>query len=141
MNKVETLAKIIYQIHSFAYSPFYDVEEGDIWSELEETAENDVDVDKQFFIKIAEFIFSSIIDTKGNFDDEELAIILSRIHAHSLFPFYNEKEPQYLNDYIGWDGYYWDKLKETTKKNEEVDKMFFRKMAKSVVYHLSLTRE
>lgn len=63
---------------------------------------------------------------------EKLAIILSRIHAHNLIPFYTseglladtEIPAAFENE---WDGVNWEKLPERSLNADDLDKAFSEK--------------
>ena len=54
------LAKILSEIHSYSLYPYYSKKPSKFWEELEITTDNNNEVDKEFFIKMANDIIAQI---------------------------------------------------------------------------------
>lgn len=128
------IAKILSQIHSSSYAPYYTNGLTDFWSTLEKKTLNPNDVDQDFFIKMSDYVYKSIKKSVNR--TEDLAIILSRVHSHSLIPFYQTNQPDIKEDVNEWDGYSWNKLETKSKNDSNVDKEFFLSIAEEVMKFL-----
>ena len=139
---IVSLAKMASQIHSKSLAPFYDNEdEYSLWEELEDKTNIKGDVDKTFFIRIAEFIIKKMNKKDVQNKQDVLARILYDIHSSLLVPFYISKYQfeKYTNDEedMLYD-HKWDNLEYDANKKEVVDKKLFLDMATFVLTQTSI---
>ena len=141
-EKILSLAKIVSQIHSKSLVPFYDNEDKySLWEELEDKTNLKGDVDKFFFIKIAEFIIKKINKKEVENKQDALAKIMYDIHSSLLVPFYisKYKYEKYTNDKEDMlSNHNWKNLEYDANDKEVVDKKFFLDMAKFIIQNLQL---
>ena len=59
-DKIHVLAKLLSEIHSHSMLKFYSNKKSTFWKELEQKSNDQNEVDKEFFIRMAEHIISSL---------------------------------------------------------------------------------
>lgn len=130
MDKTELLSKYLFDIHCKQLTPYYDGDDSLSWEDLVEKSNIKNDIDKTFFRNISKDIISKL-KTESNFGTL-LPQLLYEIHASSLPPYYMS-----LDDYSVYhtdrSQNNWTTLKENTSDRDQVDKQFFRDMAKFII--------
>lgn len=142
---IENLAICLFEIHCKQLVPFYYKSELDKkkdnpmnWSELPEKSKVNSEINKDFFRTIA---IDIIRESKKSSFENELPEKLYLIHSSHLAPYYISND-----DYNKWIidreeylfRFNWKTLKEKTNKKNEVDKLFFKKMAKFLTSDLKI---
>lgn len=60
IDKMYELAKLLSEIHSHSMLNFYSNKESTFWNELEQKSTDQDEVDKEFFLKMSEYILSTL---------------------------------------------------------------------------------
>ena len=144
-RKILLLAKCLSEVHSHTFSPGYRKRPSRFWLDLESKTSDPEEVDKIFFIKMAEGILK-ILDLESQSNEsnpgttpvapaslkdvqkrkmdrtELLAEFLAEIHSFNLSPFYESSNASV-----------WEELDEKNNNSKEVDRSFFKKIAKKIL--------
>jgi len=134
MDKTELLSKYLFDIHNYQLTPFYDGANALKYQDLDEKSNDNSEVDKTFYRIIAKDIIENFKTDPGF--ESQLPKILYEIHARSLPPYFLSFENYiiYQNDpEDGASKFNWATLEENVIDKNQVDKMFFRNIAKFII--------
>jgi hypothetical protein len=59
-SKVNKLARILSYVHSHSLKKFYEEDEDDFWNNLKNVEENEDEVSKDFFVRMAEDVLTEL---------------------------------------------------------------------------------
>jgi len=139
MDKTELLSSYLFDIHNNQLTPFYDGSDTLKYQDLVEKSNDNNDVDKTFFRIIAKDIIEKHKKESGF--ESQLPKILYEIHASSLPPYYLSFEDYSIFHNDPEDirsKHNWSKLEENAVDKNQVDKMFFRDIAKFIINALKV---